>query len=452
MDAAVQAAVLTDLAGVFVLAPYELPTADWAPVVGAAERDDDSGDDVAAALVDALGAGVLARLLVAYVGCFTDSRRPEALAREIGAVARRAGLVVVVEPEAPKGSASRVGALLAAENISVREHRLVPPDGGSGSPVLRRFVCGTATPGPRPAPLRVAISDHMGKSLAIAHALAAAGHELVDFADTADIVLIDHDAPFHGKLRLVEACVRNGGRAFLYPHGADPAMMSSWDGLYPICPLLSGALVIAEGHAEIARRWGYPFPTHTIGWSLCEQRPRQTACEPRRVLFAPTHPPYLGNPRYPGRNAEIFGRLLQCPVEITVRHIGPIEENGLWDAAGVTFVRGDAPGSPGMIEQIDAFDAVVADRSTFGNLAIARGVAAVLWDSAIVLNNDGSSSPDHVHLYREYLRYPFDADSGGLWQVLQAAAADTQLVAEWRAKFIGEPLDVAALEQALRAG
>lgn len=151
------------------------------------------------------------------------------------------------------------------------------------------------------------------------------------------------------------------------------------------------------------------------------------------MLFAPTHPPYLGNPRYPGRNAEMFEKLLACPVRLTVRHIGSLEENGLWEVPGVTYTRGDMGDAPGMLAQIDAADCVVADRSTFGNLSVARGATTVLWDTHLVFNNEGTRHPDNLDRYRDLLHHPFDADDGDMWDLIRAAAADTARMARARA-------------------
>lgn len=431
--------------GLLVIAPEEVAVNDRR-VIGCAVRDGE-GDagDTARVLMDALGADALARTVVAYVGCCASGDDARRAAAEATALARHTPHVVVVEDE---GDAAAARDALADVAPQPREHRtLLSPDGSSAA---RRFCLGPRPDAAAIPAMRVAVSDHQGKSHAISAALEAAGHILVDDAFLADAVLIDHDVPFHGKLPLVEACVAGGGRALLYPHGADPALMCSWDGLYPVSGLLSGAMVIGPGYAAIARRYGYPWPVHVIGWPYCPQLPRRDG-PVRQVLFAPTHPPYLGNPRYPVRNAEIFERLLRCPVQVTVRHIGPLGENGLWEAGGVVYVRGDAPGAPGMLEQIDAADCVVADRSTFGNLAVSRGATTVLWDSTLVFDNGGTRRPDNLDRYRDVLHHPFDADDGDMWDLIRAAAADTARIAEWRERFIGAPLDASAVTAAIRA-
>ncbi len=438
---------LPGVEGVLVIAPDRVFTRS-ADLVGAAVRSDEDAADVAADLVNALGAERLARTAIAYTGCFAHTADAAALVAEIAAVARVAGQVLVAEAEPlDPPAASRAAALLRTAGLELREHRLVPAF--ADDPVIRRIHLGPVPPQGGMRPLKVAISDHQGKSLEIQAALAAAGHILTDDVLAADAVLIDHDVHFHGKQHFVAAAVAAGRKGFLYPHGADPALMAGWDGIYEVFPLLSGAMVISEGHAQVARRYGYPLPLHSIGWPYCEQRDRR-AGPVEHVLFAPTHPPYLGNPRYPGRNAEMFEKLLRCPVRLTVRHIGTLEENGLWEVPGVTFTRGDMGDAPGMLAQIDAADCVVADRSTFGNLSVARGATTVLWDTSLVFNNEGSRHPDHLDLYRDLLHHPFDADDGDMWDLIRAAASDTRRIAEWRERFIGHPLDAAAVTATIR--
>lgn len=444
-DAARDAARRLGLDPVVLIAPAGAPVDPEPGVVcaGWVEEDPPAPPDLAAReLADALGHDGLARALVAYVGCFAAARRPDALAAEIAALGARAGAVAAIEDEGPVPAVAMEH--LARAGVPAREARHVPADGRGA---VRRLLARGAAPAG--AALAVHISDHQGKAAAIADALTARGHRVVDSPLGADAVLIDHDAPFHGKLPLVEACVATGGRAFVYPHGASAALVTSWDGLYPPSPLLAGQLVVAEGHAEIARRFGYPAPTPVVGWSLCDLAPRRASRAPERVLFAPTHPPWARA----SKNAQVYAQLLRVPgLELTVRHLGTLADNALWPEPGVRFVRGDAPGAPGMIAQIDAADAVVADFSTFASLAVARGVTTVMSDSAVVLNNERDREPDHVELYREYLRFPWETThpDDDLAGILQDAARDTERVAEWRERFIGAPLDPETLIAALR--
>jgi hypothetical protein len=296
------------------------------------------------------------------------------------------------------------------------------------------------------------VSDHQGKSLGLVEALAQVGAEIVRFAEEADVLLIDHDVPFHGKLGFVEACIENGGQAFLYPHCGGATLMAEWDGIHEPSPLLSGALMPAPGHVEVARRYGYPHAVRSVGWSICPMRRRKAHGRVERVLFAPSHPPHFGNPRWADWARRLLGELTELPVELTVRHIGTIEENGLWEAPGVRFVCGQMGDAPSMLDQIDAADVVVGDYGTFSSMAVARGVATVIFDSDVHQSNDGTTEPAHIDLYRDFIRYPFDVRDGDLWDVMRAAAGDERQVAEWRARFVGEPLDLPALARALGYG
>src|SRR5260221_6295800 len=169
--------------------------------------------------------------------------------------------------------------------------------------------------------LKVMVLDHQGKSRAISEALSQRGCLLVGDPRLADVVLIDLDLPAHGKLQYAEACVEAGGRAFIYPHGATAGLMAIWDGLFPVSPIISGVLTSGPGHAEVARRYGYPHPVYDIGWSLCELRPRRATGRVENVLFASQHP--KGNGHLSdwklARNQDIFRRLLATPARASRR-------------------------------------------------------------------------------------------------------------------------------------
>lgn len=290
---------------------------------------------------------------------------------------------------------------------------------------------------------RVMLLDHQGKSWVIHRALAEAGCTVVDHPANADVLLVDHDVPFHGRIPFMEACVEAGGKAFLYPHGGEQTLMARWDGLSPISPLLSGALVNGPGHIEVARRFGYHHPVYDVGWTLCELRPRRTCPDPVNVLFAPMHPPWEC-----GWNAPMYERLLEIPAKIRVRHLGSLEENAIWEAPGVEFLPGHLTDFEGMLAQIDAADVVVAPKGTFMCLAVARGAPVVTWRSDWAKNDELTHSAVNLDRYADYVRYPFDADHGDLWDLCRAAAADVELQQDWCNRFIGGPLDVPAMLRA----
>ncbi len=300
--------------------------------------------------------------------------------------------------------------------------------------------------------LKVMVLDHQGKSRAISEALAQRGCLLVGDPRLADVVLIDLDLPAHGKLQYAEACVEAGGRAFIYPHGATAGLMAIWDGLFPVSPIISGVLTSGPGHAEVARRYGYPHPVYDIGWTLCELRPRRATGRVENVLFASQHP--KGNGHLSdwklARNQDIFRRLLATPAHVTVRYIDTLEANGLWIEPGVEYIQGRFEDHPAQLAQIDAADVVVSDRATFANLAIARGVTTVMFESDVIARDlDMSATTDHMELYRDYIRFPFDVSEGDIWDVMRAAAGDEDAVGEWRSRFIGEALSARRLLEVL---
>jgi hypothetical protein len=299
------------------------------------------------------------------------------------------------------------------------------------------------------ARMRVMILDHQGKSAAIAEALTGHGCALVDDPERADVILIDHDVPRHGKIQVAERCTAAGGRVFMYPHGGGACLMARWDGLVEPSPLLQGVLASGPGHAEVAARYGYPHPVHDVGWSLCPLEPRRATGRAERVLFAAQHPGGDGKlaPWAQARNREIFERLAATPAKLAVRYLDTLEANGIPRVDGVEYVQGRLGDFAGQIAQIDASDVVVGDQATFATLAVARGVTAVMFDSTLITPAaDPTRTTDNLDRYRDYVRFPFDADDrSDIWELINEAARDEERVGEWRARFVGRPLDVEML-------
>jgi hypothetical protein len=290
--------------------------------------------------------------------------------------------------------------------------------------------------------LKIAANDHGGKSLAFLRALLNAGHELVTDGGPADLLLIDLDPPLAGYQEMIGRYHSMGAKIVLYPHGAGSPSLS-YDSLYEPDPRVDANLAIATGYAEFLRRIDYAPPVHTIGWSYCEPRPFRPCADVRKVLFAPVHPNADGSMADVARaaNADIFARLLAGPWHLTVRHIGTLEENGLWAADGVTFVRGRLLAQTA---EIDAADAVVAALGTFPALAIARGAPTVQYGGGEVFLGLPNETPVPLRRsdrYMDYVRYPFNADDGSLAELIAAAAHSEAPIANWKRRFIGEPFN-----------
>ena len=291
--------------------------------------------------------------------------------------------------------------------------------------------------------LRFGVIDHNGKGQAYAHALMAAGHELVT-GGPADLFLIDADPPRLLHRQVIDQWKANGATVLLYPHGGGGAnAVLQYDGLWEPYEGVDAALVTGVGQAEVLRRIDYPSPTHVVGWTYCEQRPFRARADIRHVVFAPTHPAADGSMEAAWRedNANVFRALLDGPWRVTVRHVGTLEENGLWEADGVDFVNGRRHAE---FVEIDAADAVVAGDGTFPTLAIARGVPTAVYRHAKPLALGLPDEPAKPLLrgerYADYARYPFDPTAGPLDEVLHEAARGPEPYEEWKRRFIGPPL------------
>jgi hypothetical protein len=290
-------------------------------------------------------------------------------------------------------------------------------------------------------PISFTIKDHGGKAMQFAVALHQAGHRLVT-EGPAELLLIDLDPPLFGYREMIDGYKAMGAKVLLYPHGAAPAL--EYDGLYEPYEAIDGRLVIGTGHSEFLRRIDYHAPAPAIGWSLCDLRPFRARRDVRSVLFAPLHPSGYGTiaDEYRQANAETYARLLEGPWDLTVRHLGTLEQNGLWHVDGVSFVQGAMDNGHG---EIDAADVVVAGEGTFPSLAIARGVPTVIYAQTLPATY-GVPGEQSVPLlraerYRDYVRFPFDVADGPLDEVIHAAARSEAPIADWKRRFIGQPFD-----------
>jgi hypothetical protein len=288
--------------------------------------------------------------------------------------------------------------------------------------------------------MRIALRDHLGKGRPYAGALLRAGHELV--SEDADLLLIDLDDAECGYVEVIEPFKDAGATVLLYPHGASPLI--GYDGITEPSALVDASLQIAPGHAEVMRRLEYPTATHVVGWPYSEIGPFRSSAKLERVLLAPTHP--SGHGYLPDLerelNAHAYAQLLDGPWELTVRYFGTLEQNGLWDAPGVRFVRSNLGVAT---DDIERSDAVVAGVGTFPWLSIARGVPTVQYGQDIMPTKghpgDKRIGLRHFERYHRYMRYPFDTADGPLDELLYAAARSEEPILEWKRRFIGEPFD-----------
>jgi hypothetical protein len=289
--------------------------------------------------------------------------------------------------------------------------------------------------------LTIAVHNHYGEANAFIGALRAAGHEFVT-EGPADLLLIDLDPPLSGYQRMIAEYADRGAKIVLYPHGAGGPILS-YDALFEPDPRVDANFVIGPGQAEYLRRIDYPAPVHVLGWSFCPLRPFRPRPGVGHVVFAPIHPNADGSMAddHRAQNSDVYARLLEGSWRLTVRHIGALEENGLWEADGVAFVNGRLHAD---WAEIDAADAVVAGSGTFPALAIARGVPAVMYCQASPALGVPGEQPVplwRADRYLDYIRYPYDAADGPLDELLHAAARSDEAIAHWRRRFVGAPFD-----------
>ena len=241
--------------------------------------------------------------------------------------------------------------------------------------------------------------------------------------------------------RVIDFHSEAGAKVVLYPHGGGIPTLS-YDGVWEPDPRVFANFVTGIGHAEIMRRIDYPSQTHVVGWTFTDDlKPFRACTDVKRVLFAPTHPNGDGSMTLHQRsqNSEVFARLLETPFEITVRHRGTLEDNGLWKVPGVTFVDGRT--SP-LTAQLATSDVVVGAEGTFPTIAIAQGVPLVMYSEFVValgLRDHEIIFPNRVDLYEDYARYPFSCDTGDIESVIREAALSDEPIAAYKRRFIGEP-------------
>jgi hypothetical protein len=305
------------------------------------------------------------------------------------------------------------------------------------------------------APLRIAVKDHFGKSDALVRALVLAGHEVVAANVKADILLLDFDPPVFNYRELIDCHKENGSQVWLYPHGA--GVQLEYDGLFEPYENVDGRFVLAPGYVEFLRRIEVDQVAHVIGLPWCDVRPFRPCIDVRNVLFAPTHPSGYGTlaDHAADANRETFAQLLEGPWNVTVRHIGTLEQNALWEADGVEYVQA---GFRPSIDDIDRADLVIAGEGTFPTMAIARGVPTIMTSQVkpITYGIPGEQATPlrRPERYADYIRYPLDVEDAPLAELIEAAAASDAAIAAWRRRFVGKTFDpnrfASLVEQAAR--
>jgi hypothetical protein len=282
-------------------------------------------------------------------------------------------------------------------------------------------------------------------------ALVDAGHYQADNMGGSSFLLIDIDVL--ARRRYINHYEITGEPVFLYPHTGRPVLQ--WDGMYEPHPHVTAIFTIAQGGADIPRKYGFTEkPIHPVGWTFCELKPFQPCEYPKKVLYAPIH--VNGNGFMTKRerltNAEAFKKLLKVDdIELTVRYLHYLEWNGLWEADGVTYVQGEPDQSTKEIDEAD----VVISHQNMGYLAVARGKPTLFMaEDNVPISGSSPTNVMTVKMWEKYkddIMFPLDILKGDTRELLNEAGKDNNEVAKWREKFIGEPFDPALFVRTLES-
>lgn len=287
--------------------------------------------------------------------------------------------------------------------------------------------------------MRVAVNNHQNKGTMLINALTKHGHEVVGRDEPAEILLIDTDIPVAFYERTIEAHVMRGAQVYVYQHGANPVIVF-YDGIWPVSDRVNGYFCMAKGAKAVMEAYGYPHPIHVIGWHYCPIKPWQPNGT-QRVLFAPWHPHGNGylHPVRREKNGQIFEELADLPLDLTVRHIRTLHQNGLPpEQEGIKYVKGHLDTT---FEDIDNADVVVSV-GTFACMALARG-KPVVWFGQDLRPVDGFSDRMLKYVrswpkYRDMIEFPYHWPDEPFENLLPKALKEPVW---WKSQFIGEQFD-----------
>jgi len=279
--------------------------------------------------------------------------------------------------------------------------------------------------------------NHQNKAFNYVNALKLAGHKETE-KEIADFLLIDIDVLSRGVL--IKKFHSQGKQTFLYPHTGRPILQ--WDGWYPPSEMVTAVFTMAQGGIDIPTRYGYnSAPIHAVGWSYTDVLEFQPCEEPKKVLFAPIHVNGNGfmTHRERSTNSKVFHKLLNTEgIDLTVRHIHPLEWNGLWVESGVDYVQGQPDQNTEDIHRAD----VVVSHQNMAYMAVAMGKPTLMMAEHLTpISGNTNKNVREVKswdLYKDDLMFPLDILSGDTREMLKRACKDDHEIRSWRERFIGE--------------
>jgi hypothetical protein len=292
--------------------------------------------------------------------------------------------------------------------------------------------------------MRFVVMNHQHKADTLVDALTAKKHMQVQYPASrlrAHFCLTDHNVQV--RRRTLETIRQAGVRYFFqYPHTARPNIIND---IFDWWPRITTEFVSAAGHVDVIRRYRQvPKDIHVIGWHLCPLRPFEPRPRVHNVLFGPIHPRNIEWDRQ--INRDVFDRLYKLvrggAINLTVRHVHDLMENGLDKMPNVRYIQGGLDLSYAEIDKAD----VVVSHQTFAWLAVARGVPTVMMGEDMPTHTSprrGSSLfAQNWNSYKDLLMYPLDILNydDPLVVLEQSVHTDIDIV-DWRTRMIGEQFD-----------
>lgn len=284
---------------------------------------------------------------------------------------------------------------------------------------------------------------HQNKERPLHDALISRGWDFVQLGKPADLLLINHDMPQGDQRKSIDLYANMGAKIVTYPEGS--GLYAYWDGIREPYRV-DACLVIADGYKATMDAWNLNVPIHSIGW-LWSDIKDFTPTTGNKVLFAPIHPDGFGvlEPGDIVWNRTVYERLIRIPnIELTVRYLGMLAQNGLWTMPKVTFKRGVYNNAN---DDIEAHDLIVSS-GTFAAKAIAMGKPTVTFP--VPSGETIYRYAKHYEDYREFMKFPLEiSNPDDLSQAMQHARSYNDLQ-EWKDNWIGKPFDADNLDKILR--
>ena len=293
------------------------------------------------------------------------------------------------------------------------------------------------------------LKEHQHKGIEYVVALIMGGHWRTHRRMSADMIFFDHDIGPHGVgwRTGLEQAYEAGKPTFIYPHSSRPNVMQD---THPSWPHTRALFTIGEGHKEVLKIINYPCPIEVTGWTYSGIRKFEPVKPDGniKVLFAPIHPNRNGflDDIDKKCNSDAFEILMDTPnIDITVRHIQPLENNGLWLEDSVRYVDGRPDGSTKEIEEAD----VIVGSYTLAYISVALGKPLIMMAEQMRPHSGNMKGmvrySENWEKYRELMRYPFEiedcTDGSDFLEMADMVMAGQPSVENWKERFIGKPFD-----------